>query len=197
MKTLGRFSDVIDTLERCKETRLMGIGVYGFNIINQCRISDIHFETEGHENNEYPNIEMRLSYTQRVDNGREFEWVPNSRNLFILNNAGDDKWTYLMKQKIWDNDYPYTIAIDEVTGEVFFVHIALEGIVLKLFGREEGLYDIIKGHIVEREPYRIKIDEDAMFSYIDGAEGYNHLKDNIYIEFNCIGKKVNIRKLEE
>lgn len=194
---MGRFGDVIDTLEKCKENKIMGIGVYGFDIVSQCCISDIHFHKEGREDNEYPNMEIQLSYTQKIDTGSGIEWVPNTRTLFMLNNIGDYKWTYNMREKLWDGEYPYTVAIDEVTGEVFFIHIIMGGLVLKLFGREEGLYERIKGYIDEREPYKIKIDEDAMFSVIDGAEGYNHLKDNIYIQLNCENKKINIRKMEE
>lgn len=200
LKSYGfdRFHDVLDTLERCKESKMMGIGVYGFDILNQCNISDIHFEASERSDEDYGNLEIRLAYSQRVITDKGVEWIPNTRNLFLLSSNGDTEWTYNMKQKLWDGDYPYAVAIDEVTGEIFFVHIALDGFILKLFGREEGIYKVLTETQVlsAKEPYQIKIKPEAMFAYIDGTEGTNHLKDSIFIELNCSGKPICINRLE-
>lgn len=81
-------------------------------------------------------------------------------------------------------------------GEVYLFNISANRIELTQFGEmtvEE--FEIFKYDVHDREPFRIKIDEDAMFDYIDGAEGINHLQKNIIVEFNC-GLPLKIRPMQ-
>lgn len=152
-------------------------------------LSDIvHYKIDEAEDEEgYANVDLFITYRMRVMGvSNQFESVDKTRNLRVLNSLGDNKWTYRMINKIWDGDYPSTVAVDMETGEVFFFNIRVNRIELAKFGKmSETQFEVFLEEINDREPFKIKIAEEAMFDYIDGAEGINHLKRNIYIELSC------------
>jgi hypothetical protein len=163
----------------------LSVKSYGSMFSNLADILHFHIEDADHEG--YANIDLFITYKLRVmGNNDLFETVEKTRNLRVLNSLGDTKWTYRMINKIWDGDYPSTIAVDMETGEVFFFNVRVNRIVLEKFGKMAELqFETFIQEINDREPFRIRISDDAMFDFIDGSEGINHLQRNIYVEFNC------------
>jgi len=132
------------------------------------------------------NLDLTLSYRFRALVGNEFIAVEKTRILKVLCNHGDNLWTYRMINKIWEGDYPSTVAYDTETGEVFFFNVKLNRLELVEFGKLEGTaFDAVKDDLNDRKPFRISISPEAMFNYIDEGEGISHLQRNVIIEFNC------------
>src|SRR5690606_39242076 len=104
----------------------------------------------------------------------------------VLSSSGDTRWTYRARNKIWDGEYPSTVAIDTETGDVMFFNLKPNRIELVFFGVLEGTaFDTVMSELHDREPFKIALDPDAMFNYIDESEGINHLKSNVLVIFNC------------
>ena len=184
------FCDTKQLLEENLSTyRRIVVKSYNSKFASSCDL--IHFHINEVEDEEtYSNIDISLNYKERVllEDDR-FETVERFHQLRLLCNLGDNKWTHRMIQKLWNGDYPSSVAVDTDTKQIFLVNVRSSCIELVSFGIfSESEFDSFLTDISEREPYRIKIDEDAMFDYIDGAEGISHLIENIYIEFNCATK---------
>lgn len=148
----------------------------------------VHYHIEDKEDEEdYATFDMVLTYKLReLSKNDEFIEVEKTQNLRVLNSNADSMWTYSMINKIWDGDYPSTVVLDTDTGVVYLLTLRTAGIELAYFGKLDDIqFETVKYDLNDREPYKIKIDEDAMFDYIDGAEGVNHLKRNIYVELNA------------
>lgn len=169
-----------------EKTKRLGFKKYGDLLVSvgdlvSYNISDVENELS------YANIDLYIKYKLHVlreEGGADF--VDKERNLRVLCNLGDSDWTYRMIDKVWEGDYPSTVAVDMDTGEVFLLYLRANRLELVLFGVfSEKEFESFKFELQEREPFSIKIDEKAMFTYIDGAEGINHLKNKIFIEFNC------------
>lgn len=172
-----------DTL---KSSEKLSLKKYGSMFSNLADV--VHFHIEEIEDEEsYANLDLIITYKLRVISpNNQFKTIEKTRNLKVLNPKGDNRWTFRMINKIWDGDYPSSVAVDMETGEVFLFSIKANRIELTEFGKFNELeFETFLHELNDREPFRIRIDEDAMFDYIDGAEGINHLQKNIYIEFNC------------
>lgn len=184
------FSDAKQMLEDNLSTyRRLVVKKYNDIFANSCDVIHFHI-TEVEDEEGYSNLDIFLNYNERViieSNGIErFEKVERCKQLRILCNLGDNFWTYRTINKIWNGDYPSTVAVDTDTKEVFFVHVRTSCIELVKFGIfSNSEFEAFLADIIEREPFRIKIDEDAMFRYIDGATGIDDLVNNVYIQFNC------------
>lgn len=160
---------------------------------NLCDVTHYHIE-EVEDEEGYSNMDILLTYKIRslsTENGPQL--LEKTRKLRVLTAQGDNSWTYRMIDKIWEGDYPSTVAVDMASGEVFLFGIKMNRIELIEFGQFDQLqFESFKLDVSDREPFSIKIDPNAMFEYIDGAEGINHLQRNIIVEFNC-GLPIQVR----
>lgn len=160
-----------------------------FNEICENSCDLIHFHiTEVEDEEQYASLDISLNYKERIIIGSvdRFDTVERFRQLRILCNLGDNHWTARTKHKIWNDDYPSTVAVDMETKQVFLVYIrpkALELVEFGIFSASE--FEAFLTDANDREPFAIKLDPEAMFRYIDGATGIDDLYKNVYIEFNC------------
>lgn len=170
-----------------RESGRLSLKKYGSLFSNQCEISHFHIE-EVEDEEGYANLDLVLVYKSRqLSPNNTFDEVERARKFRVLNSQGDIGWTYRMQNLVWEGEYPSTVAVDIESGEVFLFSITSNNRAeLVEFGLlEPSEFETLRLELNDREPFKIKIAEDAMFRYIDGAEGVNHLKQNIQIEFNC------------
>ncbi len=144
-------------------------------------------------------LALSLTYETLDKKGDDFVSKETVKKLALLNTINDFKWKRSLIYKIWGGNYPSTVAIDINDGTVYFIHIHKGDdvkIELVYFGiLNENEFELVKHDIDDSKPYKIKISDDAMFDYITGDEGLNHLRNNIVIELNC-GMPLVIRKGE-
>lgn len=147
----------------------------------------IHFHIDDVEDDQgYSNLDMSISYKERVLIEDRFETIERHHQLRLLSPVGDDQWTYTMINRVWEGDYPSTVAVDTDTRQVFLVSIQMSSVELIEFGMlTEQEFDAFITDCEDRNAYRIKLDESAMFKVIDGSEGMNHLRQTMVIELNC------------
>lgn len=132
-----------------------------------------------------PEITVRLMYRLPVFDSTVMA-VDKYKRVRLLSSVGDEEWTERMRLKIWDGKYPTTVAIDEDTKEVLLVRITDHIVSFETFGQlTEDQYNVILEDLDDREPFRLFLDSTAMFKFIDGAEGLNHLLNGVFVEFNC------------
>lgn len=167
------------------KSKQVSIRKYGSLFSNLCEVRDWNIE-EGDDVGA-SNITLTLTYMQSVLTAdSQFNLVTKTRKLKVLSVKNDNEWSYQMVDKIWDGEYPSTVAVDLVTGEVLLFNIGTNRIELVDFGvMEDTQFEAFILEVNDQEPYRIRLNPDAMFDYISGAEGYRHLKENVEIEFNC------------
>lgn len=147
--------------------------------IEPIKVEDDHDET-------YSNLILSLDYKMVFINENGVFPLKKSRQLRLFSPHGDKVWTYRMIQKVWEGEYPSTVALDIDTGEVFFLGIKDWGLELIQFGFiPKHQLEFFDETINDREPYTVKIDADAMFDYIDGAEGLSYLKRNVIVHFHA------------
>jgi hypothetical protein len=159
---------------------------YGAMFSNLCDVSHYHIE-ESDDDEGYANLDLTVTYKMRLISVEEkFDLVEKTRKLRVLNTAGDNQWTYRMIRMVWEGDYPSSVAVDVETGEVFLFSVKVNCIELIEFGVLDAKeHDTFMHELSDREPFKIKIDSDSMFEYIDGAEGVSHLQKNVVVEFDC------------
>ena len=147
----------------------------------------IHFHIDDVEDDQgYSNLDMSISYKERVLIEDRFETIERHHQLRLLSPVGDDQWTYTMINRVWEGDCPSTVAVDTDTRQVFLVAIQMSSVELIEFGMlTEQEFDAFITDCEDRNAYRIKLDESAMFKVIDGSEGMNHLRQTMVIELNC------------
>ncbi len=189
-----RLSDIYcDARELIEETlgasNRVIIKHYGSLMVNPCDVT--HYHIESVENIEgFANIDLTITYRERIITKSErFETVERTKNLRVLSTYGDNTWSFNMINKIWDGDYPSSVAVNKETGVVYLFNVRVSGIELVEFGAlDESQFMAFNECWNDREPFRIMLDEIAMFKYIDGAEGYNYLKSTLFVELNCVTK---------
>lgn len=162
-------------------------------------VHSYHIEDQS-EVERYGNLNLVVTYHKPViSGGMSFVEIPKTRKLYLLSTAGDHMWTVRTKLKIWDNNYPSTVALDLETREVFFFGIKASVIELLHFGTlTEDQMAQIYSELNEREPFSIRIDEGAMFDYIDELQGLAHLRNNLYIEFHCsVSLRLDMQKSDD
>lgn len=167
-------------------------GKYGSLLANLCDVLHYHIE-ESEDENGLGNLILSLTYKERLINKYEkFEEIKRTQTLKVLTTKGDKIWPYNIVIKIWDGNYPSGVAVNEETGQIYFLNLRMSGLELVSFAKftAEEL-EAFKEDLNEVAPYRIILNEDAMFNYISEYEGNRHLKETLNIEFDC---GVKIRK---
>jgi hypothetical protein len=159
---------------------------YGGMFANLCEVTHFHMD-EVEDEEGYANVDLTLAYkVPLMGNDSQFLLVDKTKKLKVLNTAGDIDWTYNMVNLFWEGDYPSSVAVDVESGEVFLFNVKLNRVELVDFGVLTGsAFESFTHDINDREPFKIRLDEKAMFDFIDGSEGRNHLKKSTFIEFNC------------
>lgn len=180
------------------EARTVLLSRFNTNFTELGTIVHFHIEPKNAtESDIVGTMDMSITYKVMVQLMGDFISTEVTRDLALLNTKGDFNWNRSLKYKVWEGNYPSTVAIDKLTGEVYFVHIYSDNKVeLCYFGvLSECELELFKGDLDDTNPYKIKIDSAAMFDYIAGDEGLNHLKRNIILELNC-GIPLIVRRSE-
>jgi hypothetical protein len=183
------YQDAREVIENIlsNDSSKVAIRTYGMFLSSPCDVAFYHIE-ESEDLEGYANLNLILTYkvSMLVPTKSYYSTVEKTRNLKVLSAIGDNLWTYRMIDKVWEGDYPSTVAVDTDTGDVFFFSIKLNRLELIEFGQfSSSEFEAFKLEVHDREPFRIILDSDAMFDYIDGAEGIRYLKRNVAIQFNC------------
>lgn len=145
-----------------------------------------HLNVEQVEDDEgFANLDISIAYKMLSFNNRTND-TDKILKLRLLSTLGDKVWTYKMKELVWNADYPSTVAFDKETGDVYFVYLKLGAIELERFGKlSETELEAVTEDLNDRDAFEIKLKPHAMFLFIDGEEGVRHLRENLFIEFNC------------
>jgi hypothetical protein len=180
------FVDAKRMIEDSLENKKLSLKTYGAMFSNLADVTLYHIaEVEDEEG--YANLDLLITYKYRTMGlSGGFEVIEKTKKLKVLNSIGDSQWTFRMITKVWDGDYPSTVAVDMETGEVFLFSLKMNRIELTEFGKlTETQFEVFKYELNDREPFRIRLNADAMFEFIDGAEGLNHLQKSVFVEFSC------------
>lgn len=174
-------------LQRSLVENNISFGVFNSRLVNMCSVKHYEICNVGRNAEDDANLTLNLTYTiAEADDTGILRTFDKTRTLNLLTTAGDIYWTHNMIAKVWDGEYPSTVGYDIASGEVFLVYIRSWGIDLKYFATlsPEALESFDNLNL--SRPYKIYIKPDAMFKFIDGCEGTNHLKENLYISFDCM-----------
>lgn len=137
------------------------------------------------------NIGLSLTYNIMSVEQETVKKVTKQNYFMLLNSEADFEWTYGMIQKVWEGNYPSSVAIDQ-KGNCYFVYVESWGIHFSQFATlSEMELEMISSYLNDDTPYKIVIEPIAMFRVLDGAEGYNYLRKHIMVEFNC-NKKLSV-----
>lgn len=172
--------------ESLKASSRLSFKTFGSLFSILCDVLHHHIE-EVEDPESYSNLQLTLTYRMNIftETGTP-SLIEKTRKLRVLTAIGDTAWTYRMIDRLWEGDYPSTVAVDLETGDIFFFNIKLNRLELIEFSRfTEQEFDTFLLEVHDREPFKICLDPNAMFDFIDGAEGINHLKRGIQVEFNC------------
>ena len=134
---------------------------------------------------DYANFGMKLSlseYDVNTEQKKRYEM-----DLFIFNPVHMyGRWTHSLVDKIWSGDFPSTIAVDKWSNLVYLLYVG-DGLVLKRFGDlgKEKTYNVFDGFLPDK-PVEIGVSELALYAYVEGSEGYNFLRKNLFVSFNLV-----------
>lgn len=163
-----------------------------------CEVVNFYIE-EVEDESVDSNLTLSLTYNLPIISEQgENQIVEKTKKLRLLSARGDTKWTYRLITKIWEGKYPSTVAVDIETQDVYFLNITMHGVDLIQFGvLDEQQFEAFANEINDRYPFRIKVAEQALMNFIDGAQGIQHIRDNMIIELNCgipLDVKLNLPK---
>lgn len=179
----------IDSCEVLKNVLKEGVILtekqYRSPITQSCTLKSCNLEANEVED-AFTNILLTLDYVKNANKLGRFTPVDVSLKLKVLCGLGDREWGYRSKIKVWDGDYPSTVGIDINTGNVYLIYVRENRIDLVEFGEmNDKELEAFEDSFNDREPFEIGLDANTLFAYLDGEEGYNYLKDNVYIDFKC------------
>lgn len=136
----------------------------------------------------YANFDLTLNYeVHKIVNNSEFRTIEKTKIFRVLSPIGDSKWNNQnIIIKVWNGNYPSTVAVDTETGEVYFMYIYFNRIEFVYFGfmTDEEL-ETFSFEINDREPFQIFINHNTMFQVLSDLEGVNALQRGVTVTFNC------------
>lgn len=180
------YCDAKQAIEDSLENRRLVLSKYNSSLVNMCEVT--HFNIDIEEDEEHiGSLKLVISYKERIITKYDkFETLNKTQELTILNTKGDPVWPYLMTTKVWDGDYPSAVAINEETGVVYLLYLRMGSLGLTEFALlKDNQLECIKESLNEVSPYRIRLDEDAMFKVLGEIEGTRCLHETLFIEFDC------------
>jgi hypothetical protein len=182
------FESAFSAVKRTLEQGNLAFSSYNSNLRNYAILRNFNICNVGRDNSDASNMTLSLDYTITLpdDNGCLMTYE-KSRQINLLCTLGDCDWTHNMIDYVWNGDYPSTIGIDINTGDVFLVYLRNTCLELRYFSvLDNNQLSRFDEDVNLSRPFKLKVDERALFLVLDGCEGYNHLKENVYIEFNSI-----------
>lgn len=180
------------------ETNTVLLSRYNSDFKEMGRIIHFHIEPKDEIDCEsVGTVNMTLLYEVMVPDENGFVAKEITRDLALLNPVGDYKWNKTLKFNVWEGNYPTTVSVDKINGDVFLMHLYADNRVeLQYFARlTENELELFLGDLNIQKPYKLSIDKDALFLYAGGDEGLNHLKRNVIIELDC-GIPLEVRRGE-
>lgn len=194
-----RFENTFESAEailnRCLSSGQLAFGRFNSELSNLCSLKHFEICNVGRNPDDDSNMTVNLNYViTEVDESKLVRQFDKARQLNFLCTMGDTEWTYNMIVKVWDGNYPSTIAYDTTSGEIFLAYIQPWGLELKYFATLTKEQFTALADLNLKYPFKIAIRPAAMFKVIDGSEGTNYLKSNLYISLDCIQPiEVNIQ----
>jgi len=180
------YKDAREVLEKGLERGTFLKGLYGTVKINPCTIAhyQIHDKKDTYE---VGTITVDMTYTERVLNKYgKFEDKKVVQTLDILTPRGDKIWPYNMVVKVWDGKYPSAIAVDKKRELLYLVNLSTSTLEIVEFAHlTKEQMEAITEDLNEKEPYKVRIDEETMFDVIAELEGFRALNKGVYFELDC------------
>ena len=179
------FCDAKQAIEDSLENKKLVLSQYNSSLVNMCDVTHYHIEEQS-DSEHIGSIKLLITYKERlITKYDKFETLNKTQNLTILTSKGDPIWPYIMITKVWNGEYPSAVAINEETGVVYFVYLRIGSLGLTEFGMlKDNQLECIQESLNESSPYRIRLDEDAMFQVLGEIEGFRCLHETVYIEFD-------------
>ena len=180
------YCDARQSIEESLKNHKLVLSKYNSSLVNLCEVTRFSVEDES-QPEKIGTLRLSLTYKERIITKYDkFETRFMTQNLLVLNTKGDATWPYLMIAKVWEGDYPSTVAVNEETGVVYLMYLELNSVKLVEFAQlKENQLEEVKESLNDITPYRIRLDEDAMFKVLGEVEGNKCLQNTLYIEFNC------------
>lgn len=159
---------------------------FNSTLVNMCEVKSFSVADEENQEN-IGSLHLSITYKERlITRYDKFETRFSTQELLILNTKGDPIWPCTMVTKVWDGLYPSTVAINKTTGVVYLLYMGLDYLKLTEFAQlSENQLEAVIESLNDTAPYRIRLDEDAMFKVIGEVEGSRLLHSTLYIELNC------------
>lgn len=180
------FCDAKQTIEESLVNKKLILSKYNSSLVNMCEVTNFKVVDDKEPEN-IGTLHLNLTYKERIITKYDkFETRFMSQDLMVLNPKGDPIWPYLMVTKVWEGEYPSTVAVNSETGVVYFVYLQQGLMKLVEFAQlKDNQLEAVKESLNDLAPYRIKLDEDSMFKVLGEVEGNRCLHDTLYVEFNC------------
>ncbi len=180
------YCDAKQSIEDSLENRRLILSRYNSSLVNMCEVTHFHI-SDVEDNESVGSIHLLISYKERVITKYEkFETLNKTQELTILSTKGDPIWPFIMTTKVWNGEYPSAVAINEETGVVYLLYLRMGSLGLTEFALlKDNQLECIRESLNEVMPYRIKLDEDAMFKVLGEIEGNRCLHETLFIEFDC------------
>lgn len=180
------YCDAKQAIEDSLAGKRLVLSKYNSTIVKLCDVTHFHVSEETNPD-KIGNIELLITYKEKIITKYDkFETLNKTQKLTILNTKGDPVWPYLIITKVWDGIYPSSVAINEETGVVYLLFLKMGSLGLIEFALlKDNQLECIKESLNEVYPYKIKLDEDAMFKVLGEVEGNRFLHETVYIEFDC------------
>lgn len=133
---------------------------------------------------EYVSV-MKLSFFEDiVSEGGSFETHPRHLSLRVFGSSGDKRWPMSLVNSVWNGKYPSCIGVSE-DGEVYLMFVSENSLELMSFAvLSEAQLETLLTMCNRPAPYRICLEADAMFDVLAGEEGMNHLRRNLFVDFD-------------
>lgn len=166
----------------------LSLSTYGYHqkLNCTCKKYIISNVGKGEDGDNTASFTLTLQFTAISVNGLEFQHAEREMVLNILSSAGDFAWGVNNIQKVWQGDYPASVAIDDTSGEVYFLYLRPWGIELCYFATLKPQQLEAMNTLKLDIPYSIHLNPDVMFSYIENDVGLIELRKAVEIKFNTV-----------
>lgn len=176
----------------CMRKKVMQLSVYGadVDIRKNCKINSYKIapaETDTSYEVCWANLKVSINYTApSLDIVGKAIAITKDIELYFLCPRGDINIPQSVLNKIWKGGRkPDTVAVDSENGDIYCVYLNDDNLSLEYFGTMEIVYrDLISDNLNCEKPYEFGVDKKALYDFIVGDEGWNNIRNNIYIQFN-------------
>jgi hypothetical protein len=175
---------------KLKEDRPIIKGQYDLMLVVPCELEK--FEIEEKEDDSFGTIKLKMVYKESgINKYEEFKMTKKEQELHLLSPNNDIIYNHNLIVKLWNGEYPSTVALDFKEEKVYLVYLGRNFKIIEFANLSKDKVSILEEDLFEAKPYKIKLDEKSMFDFISEEEGFNNLRKNIYIQFDC-GMKIKI-----